>query len=205
MTWTVFADLELIHDAYEPSNLSFFDHIFGFFSGIRSRGIQTTEEMLRDGSFITAIGELESNSNGIRLRPSKVGPMFLTTATKGTLIRRFEEAKSAMLTKVIVCGAIAGILTGIILRKIYLRKKHERMERKLKEQLEQARRQRRQQARTNDLIEQFKCVVCVENPKEIICLPCGHVCLCEDCSAKIQSKCPICRTRIETKAVAFLS
>lgn len=64
---------------------------------------------------------------------------------------------------------IAGILTAIIVRKIYLRKKQERIERKLKESLEKARRERRQQSRPRprDLRDDEKCVVCVENPKEV--------------------------------------
>lgn len=69
----------------------------------------------------------------------------------------------------IICGTIAGILTAIIVRKIYLRKKQERIERKLKESLEKARRERRQQSRTQprELRDDEKCVVCVENPKEV--------------------------------------
>lgn len=46
-------DMDVVYDHYEPASLSFFDHIFGFFSGVRQRGLQTTEEVLRDGSFIT--------------------------------------------------------------------------------------------------------------------------------------------------------
>lgn len=55
------------------------------------------------------------------------------------------------------------------MRKIYLRKKQERIERKLKESLENARRQRRQQSRPQprELRDDEKCVVCVENPKEV--------------------------------------
>ncbi|XP_055317997.1 mitochondrial E3 ubiquitin protein ligase 1 [Sitodiplosis mosellana] len=200
-------DLDIIHDSYEPSSLSFFDHVFGFFSGIRQRGLQTTEEILRDGSFITAVGELELDGNHLKLQESNIGPMFLTTATKSSLIRRFEQAKNGMLSKVIICGTIAGILTAIIIRKIYLRKKQERVERKLKESLEKARRERRQQSRAQprELRDDEKCVVCVENPKEVICLPCGHVCLCEDCSAKIKISCPVCRATIDNKSVAFIS
>lgn len=90
-------DLDIIHDSYEPSSLSLFDHVFGFFSGIRQRGLQTTEEILRDGSFITAVGEIELDGNNLKLQESAIGPMFLTTATKGSLIRRFEQAKNGML------------------------------------------------------------------------------------------------------------
>lgn len=92
-----FLDLDIIYDNYEPTSLSFFDHVFGFVSGVRQRGLQTTEEILRDGSFITAVGELEIDGNNIRLQTSKLGPMFLTTSTKNTLLKKFEEAKSSML------------------------------------------------------------------------------------------------------------
>lgn len=192
--------MDIIHDSYEPSSLSFFDHVFGFFSGIRQRGLQTTEEILRDGSFITAVGEIELDGNNLKLQESNMGPMFLTTATKSSLIRRFEQAKNGMLwvnaymkkimqsfvevnivcllidcdpfdwfrSKVVICGIIGAVLTGIIVRKIYVRKKQERIERKLKESLEKARRERRQQSRprARDLRDDEKCVVCVENPKE---------------------------------------
>lgn len=141
--------------------------MFGFFSGVRSRGFQTTEEILRDGSFITAVGELEISDNSLKLHPSSSGPMFLTTATKTVLMRKFEEVKTSMLVKVAFCGAIAGVLAAIIIRKIYLRKKREYNDRKLKENLEKARKERRQKSRSRDLLEQFKCVVCVENPKEV--------------------------------------
>lgn len=72
-------------------------------------------------------------------------------------------------SKVIICGTIAGILSAIIIRKIYLRKKQERVERRLKESLEKARRERRQQSRPQprELRDDEKCVVCVENPKEV--------------------------------------
>lgn len=92
-----FLDLDVIHDSYEPTSLSFFDHVFGFFSGVRQRGLQTTEEILREGSFITAVGELEVDGDVVRMQPTDFGPMFLTTATKSTLIRKFEEAKTSMM------------------------------------------------------------------------------------------------------------
>lgn len=78
-------------------SLSFFDQVFGFFTGIRQRGIQTTEEILRDGNIITAIGQIELDGSDLKLQESSVGPMFLTTATKSLLIRRFEQARNGML------------------------------------------------------------------------------------------------------------
>lgn len=198
-------DMDVVYDNYEPSSLSFFDHIFGFFSGVRQKGLQTTEEVLRDGSFITAVGEVELDGKTIRMQPSSTAPLFLTTSTKSTLIKKFEEAKSSMAVKIFVCSTITVVLVGIIVRKIYLKKKQERDERKIKETLDNERRRRRAKTRPQNLTPEQLCVVCSTNPKEVIMLPCGHVCICEDCSEKITVTCPVCRTKILSKAAAFIA
>ncbi|XP_037825517.1 mitochondrial E3 ubiquitin protein ligase 1 [Lucilia sericata] len=198
-------DMDVVYDNYEPSSLSFFDHIFGFFSGIRQKGLQTTEEVLRDGSFITAVGELELDGKTLRLQPSPLGPLFLTTSTKSTLIKKFEEAKNSMLFKIFVCGSISAVLITIIVRKIYMKKKQERDERRIRETLEKERKERRAKSRPVNLTPDQLCVVCNINPKEVIILPCGHVCICEDCSEKIKMTCPVCRGKINTRAAAFIS
>lgn len=51
-----------------------------------------------------------------------------------------------------------------------------------------------------DLNDDKLCIVCQENPKEIIYLPCGHFCLCKDCSNQIrktQKNCPVCRKQVK--------
>ncbi|XP_037881750.1 mitochondrial E3 ubiquitin protein ligase 1 isoform X2 [Glossina fuscipes] len=159
-------DLDVVYDNYEPSSLSFFDHVFGFFSGVRQKGLQTTEEVLRDGSFITAVGELELDGKVLRLQPSPLGPLFLTTATKSTLIKKFEEAKSSMLFKIFVCGAISAVLISVIGRKLYVKKKQERDDRRIREALEKERKKRRARSRPQNLTHDQLCVVCTTNPKE---------------------------------------
>ncbi|KAI8123418.1 Mitochondrial ubiquitin ligase activator of nfkb 1-A [Lucilia cuprina] len=178
-------DMDVVYDNYEPSSLSFFDHVFGFFSGIRQKGLQTTEEVLRDGSFITAVGELE------------LAIFYLSM--------KFEEAKNSMLFKIFVCGSISAVLITIIARKIYMKKKQERDERRIRETLEKERKERRAKSRPVNLTSDQLCVVCNINPKEVIILPCGHVCICEDCSEKIKMTCPVCRGKINTRAAAFIS
>jgi len=38
-----------------------------------------------------------------------------------------------------------------------------------------------------------KCACCWEKPPEMVCIPCGHLCICEECKSKLrQKKCPIC-------------
>ena len=65
--------------------------------------------------------------------------------------------------------------------------------------------ERQQNVLENEQPEVQACVVCCQNRRGIILLPCGHVCLCEDCSARITDFCPVCRREIVTKSVAFIS
>lgn len=55
-----------------------------------------------------------------------------------------------------------------------------------------------------NLPPEVRCIVCMENPREVILLPCKHVCLCEDCAEKINRKCPVCDKRIEGKRAVYL-
>ena len=52
--------------------------------------------------------------------------------------------------------------------------------------------------------EENRCVVCLENRKGILLLPCSHMCVCVDCSENSSLlKCPICRSPIEGKLLVF--
>lgn len=55
-----------------------------------------------------------------------------------------------------------------------------------------------------NLPDGVRCIVCMVNPREIILLPCNHVCLCEDCAEKINKMCPVCNTRIVGKKAVYL-
>lgn len=40
------------------------------------------------------------------------------------------------------------------------------------------------------------CIICMENEYDVVMVPCGHYCMCNECANKIlnsTSKCPICR------------
>jgi len=42
---------------------------------------------------------------------------------------------------------------------------------------------------------QATCVICCERVPAMVLLPCGHVCLCQDCASAVQT-CPMCRTPV---------
>ncbi len=54
-----------------------------------------------------------------------------------------------------------------------------------------------------------RCAVCLENPREVVIQPCGHVCLCRDCVNQTLhaggGHCPICRYKIANTSQVFLS
>jgi hypothetical protein len=58
-----------------------------------------------------------------------------------------------------------------------------------------------------DIDENQLCVVCLENPREEVLVPCGHWVMCSECCAEIKSssnECPMCRQEIiESAAVDF--
>lgn len=88
--------MDVVSDRFEPLIPSLLDHVYGYFIGFRQKGLQTTEEMLRDGTLLTAIGELSGKENGmLKLQPPQDGtPLFLITSTKASLIKRIKESQN---------------------------------------------------------------------------------------------------------------
>lgn len=48
------------------------------------------------------------------------------------------------------------------------------------------------------------CVICMDKPRAIAFIPCGHVSTCESCSSAL-SQCPLCRQNITTKQKLYFS
>jgi len=54
---------------------------------------------------------------------------------------------------------------------------------------------------------QHLCVVCIDNPRNGLCLPCAHLCVCTACAVDIQrgiNLCPLCRQPLESVRNVFL-
>lgn len=200
-------DMEVISDTFTPTVPSMMDHIWGFFSGFRQRGVQSTEKMLREGTVMTGIGEIVCEQDGsFKLQPpSNGGLYYLTTLPVSSLLKKLESSKKNYGLLTLVCTAIGVVLAGVILRK-YLKQrkllKDEEERRNLRDKTRKI--NRRSTRNTDNLTENQICVVCKSNPIEMILLPCGHVCLCEDCAEDITSHCPICRAAIELKSPAYV-
>ncbi|XP_014478990.1 PREDICTED: mitochondrial ubiquitin ligase activator of nfkb 1-A [Dinoponera quadriceps] len=201
-------DLDVISNHYEPIVPTIFDHLWGFLTGIRQRGLQTTEKMLRVDSVITVIGELsksETKSGMLTLQPPLNGsPFYITSMSITALIRKIDDHRRMYRLVCIICGAVGLLIGGTVIRRYWKDKERKRTAEELRRNLETSRRERRQRVRDADLRADQMCVICNTNAREIILLPCGHVCICEDCSSSINDNCPICRTRITQKAAAYI-
>lgn len=210
-------DLDVISDVFSPTTPTVMDHLWGFFTGVRQRGVQTVESMLRVGSVITGIGELVPVSKDslsgrverpteLRLQPPSNGaPFFLTNMELSSLVRKLDDSRRNYRVLCIVFSTIGVFIGGLIVRR-YLRERRARIDKLSRSrELEVGRKERRRRVRDEDLPEIQLCIVCKDHPREIILLPCGHVCLCEDCSEGIKDNCPVCRALISSKSVAYIT
>jgi len=53
--------------------------------------------------------------------------------------------------------------------------------------------------------ERILCVVCMERRKDIVFIPCGHVCCCSECSVPTNNLCPICSTEVEKSHKIYIT
>ncbi|CAH1969217.1 unnamed protein product [Acanthoscelides obtectus] len=162
-------DMDVISDKFQPTVPSVIDHIWSFFAGVRQRGIQSTEKMLRRGAVITGIGELVAGKDGtLKLQPPSNGaPFYLTNMQVNSLIKKLDGSKRNYGLLCVLFGTVGIFVTAMIIRK-YLKIKTELEEQiKRKKQLEESRRERRRIMRDEDVPENQLCVVCKTNPKEV--------------------------------------
>lgn len=107
----------------------------------------------------------------------------------------------------VVLGLIGVGIMGIMAHRWYKIRLAKKLAEEERLRLEKGRKERRQRARTtnHEYTESELCVVCRENPKEVVLLPCGHVCICEDCSDDVTNLCPVCRAEIQSRNPAYIS
>lgn len=57
-------------------------------------------------------------------------------------------------------------------------------------------------------VEELRCVICMENRKDTMFMPCNHICCCRSCARMLynpdkKAKCPECRTAIDVSSIVF--
>ena len=53
--------------------------------------------------------------------------------------------------------------------------------------------------------QKAKCIVCMEEEREALFLPCGHLVCCRKCAGKTKRKCPICRKSVHAQQRVYLA
>ena len=64
---------------------------------------------------------------------------------------------------------------------------------KVDEQEEATKVDEEEEATKVDEEEEAMCVICLENLRSHAIVPCGHMCLCQDCASIVTESCPMCR------------
>ena len=176
-----------VYNHYEPSNVDaatrFVDHLFGH----HVVGIQNIEKMLLPGTKLTAIGKVVLHDGHISVQPPDGLTYYLTADSVESVLKSQETVQLSYKVLLTIFLGIGGILCGLWCYNYY---------NKYKEQLEFERLQTENNS-MNDGGED-SCVVCLVNPKNIVLIPCGHVCGCRGCLERVD-KCPMCRKTIERK------
>lgn len=161
--------MDVISDVFHPTVPSVMDHIWGFFAGVRQRGVQSTEKMLRKGTMITGIGELSTASDGsLKLQPPANGaPFYLTTMQVTSLVKKLDVSKRKYKLLILLFGTVGLVITGLIFRKYWRWRKYIIEEEKRKKEIEKTRRERRRRMRDEQVPENQLCIVCKTNPLEV--------------------------------------
>ena len=211
-------DMATVKDEFTPASLSLSAWLGGWVAGQQLKGTQEIEEMVIDGSLMTAVGELVVNSDGtIYLRSptsSEKYPFILSNLSFNALLDTYETLISVCKWSLFLFGGVGAVIGYIMIRR-WLRLRYGRHnvteEDDILRDLQQSRPVMSDDDDNEELEDWQRCVVCLVNHREVIVLPCGHVCLCADCMILINGQnllhrnCPMCRQRIVQIARAFVS
>jgi E3 ubiquitin-protein ligase MUL1 len=211
-------DLEVTYDKFDSAVSGLSDHLWGFLTGDRQRGVQTTEQMLVNDTSLTAVGEPVLCKDGkLKIQaPTNGDDYYLITDTSKSLIKRLQGGSNALR---ICLGIFAGVGFGIATWagiKYYKNYVDHQADLRSQDLLRQIARDRRIAENNGDpgeevpeeIPEAIACVVCLTQQREVILLDCGHVCVCADCAGEIMRTrpiCPVCRARIDRVAAAFMA
>ena len=185
--------LKVTHDKFEPVFSSVADSLVQWATGDKTKGFQTVEEMLPVGTTLTGIGEISLVSDGIKIGPPKSGlTYYLSQLTIDAIIRQLQSGKRIwkIISAIFACGS--GILFLVSLY-FYIKR---RRDRQIEDDLI-----RRMQEDVTVIAEgeafdpQGACVVCMDRPRNVVILDCGHICCCLECARQVNN-CPVCRRPI---------
>jgi len=208
-------DLTIIHDHFDASTSDGFvtSTLKTLIAGEYVKGYHEKEKMLLTNTVLLGIGEVRNVDGKLTIKPPQSGAMYvLTKMSKSELIKKLEN-KTFWIKIFVYTTALIGV--GIVCRlsyKYYKQFKAERDRerslaemRALRQQAQERQNQRRASGEGQDDYDSNVCIVCLTNPREIVLLNCGHICLCAECLHELPEPlmCPFCRQPVERYVTTF--
>jgi len=202
-------DLDTIHDKFEAGPNTLGSHILGWVQGDLHKGTQITESMLLKDTTLTAVGQLVSSPLGIQIKPPTDNrPFFMVRNSISSLIKEYESGKNAF-KGLLTFFALAGVIVSAVgIYRYYHKRKQELANSANQSTIDTIIADRESRRTRTDLPENLQCVVCLGAEREVILLPCGHVCVCATCGRELirqGSGCPVCRATIDSVHPAYVS
>ncbi|CAG2228295.1 MUL1 [Mytilus edulis] len=204
-------DLTVTYDSYKSDQAGLLQRGLDRIFGEVIKGMHEYEKMLVLGTPLLGIGQLKLENDKIIMSPPENGSRFiLTTQTKEEVVKHFSSQSNIIKIFLgITCVIGVGLATYIIKKwytKWQSRKRIERMAQEAQNARMASRAAANNREPSNNSDSQ-ECVICLTNPREVILLNCGHICVCIDCVQALPRpmKCPVCRQNVERFLNAYMA
>ena len=168
---------------------------FGWMNAEASKfGVKMTEESLLLNTPVFAYGTVYLNKiNGkLTFKPSDI---------IASSIKDFKNILQGEVNYSILYLSLSCLMTIFVFRKLfyntYYNIRETIREIKFNKML------RKMKSMTEDEINDTSCIICFNSIRNIVAMPCKHICMCSPCYNELRtiqqsSKCPICKTKVES-------
>ena len=103
----------------------------------------------------------------------------------------------------ITCASVGVVILSLIAYKLWKDRQARLEEERKKKQLLHQRTLRTADSAPDN--EELTCIVCLSKRREVVLLPCGHICLCYDCSVQLCHRpCPVCQQNVTDVHLVFI-
>jgi len=186
--------LAVTHQNFEPNTDNLVTKLLDTLSSKYVTGIETVERMLVAGTEITVIGEVDKKLKNITIKPPLNGLKYILTKQSIAKTKNNEEFWMRFWKYLCVGFCITG--SSLIVYRIYKRFKKYQENREINRLLNENTGSAEDNPNT--------CVICFTRSRDVVIIPCGHVCSCRGCTEQCRI-CPICRQNIERLVPIYTS
>ncbi|ESO97727.1 hypothetical protein LOTGIDRAFT_208864 [Lottia gigantea] len=185
-------DLSVTYDRYQPNNASLLQVGLDRVLGDISKGLHEKERMLLVGTHLVGFGEVFMENGKVKFGPGQGTKYILTKLSKNEVIKSLKSQSTIFKVLMVIWGCFS---SGFLIYLIWKHTKKYTEERRNRQIFEEARLGLTNAERSG---ENSECVICLENPRDIVILNCGHVAICSSCAQMLPTQlCPVCRNHIE--------